>query len=1198
MAAADIDQNLLFGMIALQDDLINQQEFIDACALWTLRVEHPLADVLVERRLITETDRLEIERKIERKIKKHGDVRASLAAAADGNARAFLLTVDHPGVRNSLMCLPRVPGPARLETMIPPHEPEGSRYTLTRLHGEGGLGRVWLARDRELQRGVALKEIRPDLVPDLEVRRRFLKEAQITSQLEHPNIVPVYELARRREDDQPFYTMRFVRGETLLAAIQEFHRGRAGKAPDRLAFQSLLGTFLKVCDAIAYAHARGVVHRDLKPENVVLGSYGEVVVLDWGLAKLVDDPELASEDNTRIRERILVSAEASAAQTLGLLGTPSYMAPEQVEQNHEQIDGRTDVYALGGILFEILTGHPPAEGTTTAQVLEQARTGRIPRARQVEPTVPPPLEAVCAKAMSLASADRYPKVADLAQEVRCWIAGEPVAAYPEPLPARVRRWMRRHRTVTTAATAAMMVALTALGIAYRREATISARLASAKRNLEISNRNLATRNQELDEARKSAEEREQLAIDAVTKFRDAVAQNKQLKNQPELESLRKTLLKAPLEFFHALRAQLRDDSRTGAKAMRSLAFANMSLAYTTFEIGSITDAIQSNSEAIALMGRLASEEPANTEYNMDLAKSHNAMGILEHQTGRQNQALESFRKALAIQERQAREHPDIIEFQSEVAASHNNIGNLQVNTGQAEEALQSYAKALAIQEGLASANPKVTEFLSELAASHDNIGSLQRKTGRMEQALESYDKALAIRDRLARENPGVTDFKSGLARSYNNIGALQNDMNRTEVALDSFNKALAIQESLERDNPSVTEFQSDLAISHASIGNLRRNTGQLRRAFESYGKALAIRERLVRDNPKVTSFLSDLGRSHDDIGILHSAEGHPDQALESFDKALAIREPIAREHPEAPDYASDLGATLNNMASVDLDAKRFKEGSEKLRQAIFWQRKALAANPMNPEYRQFLENHLLNLIKAARELHNVEEAEQAERSLAELAATSPLGIALDARLAAVIRGDTPKDDGERLNLAYRAYEKKLNATAARLFSEALEPNRVLPDGGQGPHRFYAACAAIQAATANTQHSAVKEQKTKTPDAQIVAPGDENKKSPALAAQGVAELTEEALSNAERGKLRLQARYWLEAELETWSHRLESASSQQMRAIAETLSHWQEDAGLAGVRDEAALAQLPESERDAWKSLWKRVDSLRTKASTP
>ena len=224
---------------------------------------------------------------------------------------------------------------------------------------------------------------------------------------------------------------------------------------------------MKVCDAIAYAHARGVVHRDLKPENVVLGGYGEVVVLDWGLAKLVDDTDLVSDANTQIRERISVSPEASVAQTLGLMGTPSYMAPEQVEQDHAQIDGRTDVYALGGILFEILTGHAPAEGTT-GDVLERVRTGRIPHARQLEPTVPRRWKQSAPRPWHLknrSATSRSPT-----SRRRCG-AGSPMS----PLRPTVshsqrafRRFMRRHRTLTTAATAAMVVALTALGIAYPR----------------------------------------------------------------------------------------------------------------------------------------------------------------------------------------------------------------------------------------------------------------------------------------------------------------------------------------------------------------------------------------------------------------------------------------------------------------------------------------------------------------------------------------------------------------------------------------------------------------------------------------------------------------------------------------------------------------------------------------------------------
>ena len=288
------------------------------------------------------------------------------------------------------------------------------------------------------------------------------------------------------------------------------------------------------------------------------------------------------------------------------------------------------------------------------------------------------------------------------------------------------------------------------------------------------------------------------------------------------------------------------------------------------------------------------------------------------------------------------------------------------------------------------------------------------------------------------------------------------------------------------------------------------------------------------------------------------------------------------------------------MASVDLDAKRFKEGSEKLRQAISWQKKALDVNPVNPGYRQFLENHLFNLIKAAKALGNADEAAQAEHSLADLAATSPLGIALDARLDAVIRGSAPKDNRERLQLAYRAYEKKLNAASVRLFAEALESERSLPDDRLGPHRYFAASAAAQAAatTTTTPHPTDNQHQKAVPITQNDAQRGESNKSSSPGAQEVARVSENSLSDADRAKLRNQAHAWLEAELETWSSRLRSADDKQRQAIAENLKHWQEDASLAGVRDGAALTQLPEVERKAWQSLWERVESLRTKASSP
>ncbi len=603
----------------------------------------------------------------------------------------------------------------------------------------------------------------------------------------------------------------------------------------------------------------------------------------------MDASEQTTEHDTETDERVSVGPEASTDKTHGLLGTPCYMAPEQVEQKHDQIDGRTDVYALGGILFEILTGHPPAEGATTDDVLEKIRTGRLPRARQVEPTVPRPLEAVCAKTMALDRFQRYAKVTDLAAEVRRWIADEPVTAYREPLPARARRWMRRHRTLTTAAVVAVLVGLAALGIAYRREAVHSVELAGINQSLDEANNRLTqanqdldTRNKELDHEKKRAEERETLAIGAVGKFRDAVANNAKLKNSPELASLRKTLLNEPLEFFRKLRDQLKADTGTGPKVIYSLARANRALALTTKEIGSLPDAIKSYSEAIALLDPLARENPAVTEYQNDLARSHSDAGILLRATGRPDEALKAYNASLEIQERLAHVSPTVTEYQSNVATAHNNIANLLYSTGRFAEALKAHNAALEIRQRLVREKPAVARHHADLAQSHNNIGAVLLATDRLGEALNAYNSALEIQDRLARENPTVPQYQDELAKSQFNIGAILLTADRFDDAIKPCNAALEIWEQLVQENPTVTEYQERLAAIYNNIGSMRRETGRPEDALKLFGGAATVAERLTREHPSVSEYHSLLATALDNLARLDTDRGDWGAAREKF----------------------------------------------------------------------------------------------------------------------------------------------------------------------------------------------------------------------------------------------------------------------------------------------------------------------------
>jgi PAS domain S-box-containing protein len=413
----DTDRNLLFGVLALQADLIDSGQFVEACTLWCTRKDVPLADVLAGRGWITPDDRIHVEYLLERKLRKHGgDARAGLANVP-GDIKRSLAAVGDADIQQSLVALP---GPAQtMPAATVDHVPAGGpRYSLKRLHATGGIGRVWLARDAQLGRDVALKELRPERAASTALCERFLKEARITGQLEHPGIVPVYELARRPDDQQPFYTMRFVKGRTLTEAASAFHEKRLAGRHEPLDLLRLLNAFVAVCNAVAYAHSPGVIHRDLKGQNVILGDFGEVVVLDWGLAKLVDCPG----DVETMPAVVDAGAPGQSDHTVQgqMVGTPAYMAPEQAAGRPDLIGRRTDVYGLGAVLYEILTGRPPFTGTDTHEVLRKVSEEEPVPPRQLWPEVPPALEVLCLTALAKQPADRPTAASALAQEVQGW----------------------------------------------------------------------------------------------------------------------------------------------------------------------------------------------------------------------------------------------------------------------------------------------------------------------------------------------------------------------------------------------------------------------------------------------------------------------------------------------------------------------------------------------------------------------------------------------------------------------------------------------------------------------------------------------------------------------------------------------------------------------------------------------------------
>jgi serine/threonine-protein kinase len=1153
----DPGRNLLFGLLAFQNNFIDRRALIAAFDAWTTDKSQPIGRVLVNQGAVSEDLYALIDGLVSAHLAKHdleparslaaltpiGSVQQELEALADQEVRPSVLQVaaDRADDDPYATKLPEIGATTS----------SGLRFQILRPLNQGGMGVVSVALDKELDRSIALKEIRESAADNREYRSRFLAEAEITGKLEHPGIIPIYGLGTYG-DGRPFYAMRLIRGDktgSLMDAIERFYKEPSTSARV-VEFRGLLRRFLDVCNAVSYAHSKGVLHRDLKPDNILLGPYGETLVVDWGLAKAAGRADLPASPEADEVRLTLSGSEVTPTIAGTVLGTPEYAPPEQVTGDLASIGERSDVYGLGAVLYCLLTGQAPfsRREIELGQLIKKLESGDFPRPRQVRPELDKPLEAICLKAMSAKPADRYESVGALATDLESYLAEEPVSAYIEPWTTRTRRWARKHRTLVSTAAASLVVALIGVG-------AIAAIQTKARHDLDAKNSELRDANAALDQQKRRAEDREAKAIEAVNRFGDTISHEPLLKDTPALEELRKKLLKEPQAFFRDLRDRLLADRDTRHESLARLAAVSFNLAKLTDEIGDKQDALIVCEDTVPIWQKLADANPTVTEFHSGLARTHMYIGVLLRETGRKpTESLKAHQSAMVIWQKLADDNPTVTEFRSNLGAVLTNIGTVLNETGNTNDAMKAYEAALEYMQKLADDNPTVTKFQNDLAINHYNRGIELYRSGKPVEALKAYQSAKAIWQKLADANPTVAEFRGKVAASQMYIGNLLWQTGKRAEALKAHQSALAIRQKLADSNPTVTTFQREVALGQNNIGFLLKQDGKTAEAMKAHQSALAIWQKLADANPTVFRFQRELAASQNNIGVLLKQDGKPAEALKVHRLALALEQKLALDHPESPELASDVGASLNNIAMFEWDAKRFHESRVLFHDAVQWERKALVSNPANLTYRQFMANNLTNLISAARKIGDTKGAAEAERELAELRDSDPVTKALDERLAAMIKGDhQPSDEADRLQLAQRAHEKTLYATSARLWAEALTPNPKLGEDRRAQRRYNAACAAALAGAGQGKD-------------------DPRPDEPA------------------RAKLRSQALGWLKAELAAWTKLLESGPPDVRPTITQTLQHWKQDPDLAGVREADALARLPEGERKEWQSLWAEVDA--------
>jgi serine/threonine-protein kinase len=1084
--------------------------------------------------------------------------------------------------------------------------------------GRGGMGRVWLAHDHGLGRSVALKEMRPELAGQQEARRRFLLEAQVTSQLQHPGVAPVYEMHDAGQG--PFYTMRFVEGRTLAQALaahhrpgsSDFARAEHGLGPEGP--HALLGAFVQVANTLAYAHSRGVVHRDLKPANVVLGSFGEVVVLDWGLA-LVRGADPAGAECPAVWVDDPVHSKAAG-------GTPGYMAPEQARGERDRIDERADVFGLGAILCEVLTGQPPFAGAVEAALL-QSRRGDLSGAwaRLDGCGADAELVGLAKHCLAARPEDRPRDAAAVAQAASAYLAGVAERLRQAELAAaRAEEGAKRRRLRRALAALVLLgLALAGGGLLWRKGERDAQQ---AQRDREQTERErdvraAVSRAGQLRERAKAApaggaawlgqaREQAQRALALVGSGpADPALLDEVRRLQADLdEEARDRRFLADLDAARLTQAGTRAESCFAAERAVPLfrkAFADYGLAAGQLEPAAAAARLRQRPEAVRREAVAALDEWAElaAEPAPSIREPHRAWLVavaeaVEPPDGWARRFRAARAKWFPVWRRAA-----LLKLAADPAAPALPVPALRglVRRLSAEGCRAEAVRLLRLARWrrpadfwvnqelgyalLTSSPPEWAEaarFLSVAAALRPdspgalfNLGNALLGKGDLEEAVRCYREAVTLDPKYATTHNGLghalhekgqvdaalASYRTAVAldpkytAAHNNLGIALQDKGQLDAALASFRTALALDPTY--------------AMAHHNLGAVLFRKGQ-------QGEAVACYRRAIAADPT-------LKIAHTSLGVWLYGRRQYDEAAACFRKAVALAPADAKSH-------SDLGAALFGKGQVEEAIASYRRAvalapnlarahanlgnalrvQGRLDEALASLGKAVALDP-KLGYAQ------LNLGRTLLAKGRFAEAQDAfARAVRWLPAQDPLravasggvrdctGLAqLERRLPGLLRGGGRAASAEEgLALAQLCQVKRLHAAAARFASAAFaaEP-RLAANLGTG-QRYDAACAAALAAAGRGEDAA-------------------------------------GLTRPDRLALRRRALTWLRAELTARQEQLKNGSHGEAEQARAALRHWQTDPDLAGLRDAEALRELPAEERRACVYFWADVQVLLQRA---
>jgi serine/threonine protein kinase/Tfp pilus assembly protein PilF len=817
-------------------------------------------------------------------------------------------------------------------------------YKLLEEIGEGGFGVVFLAEQTEpVRRKVALKILKPGM-DTRQVVARFEAERQALAIMDHPNIARVFD-AGTTTSGRPYFVLELVKGTPITEFCDVNH----------LAPRQRLELFAAVCQAVQHAHQKGIIHRDLKPSNVLVSRHDMtpiVKVIDFGVAKALGQ---------ELTEKTLFTGIAQ------MIGTPLYMSPEQAGMSDLDVDTRSDIYSLGVLLYELLTGttpftkerfkkvafdeirriiheeEPPTPSTRLAGSKDSLPS--ISAQRDIEPArltklVRGELDWITMKCLEKDRNRRYATADELAAEVHRYLHDEPVQACPPTARYRLRKFLRKYRGPVTAAgviAALLVVGVVGTSLGFVRAERLR-QLAEAKESEaresagaeEQAKRSEAAQRQKAEAARRQA-------MDALRATTDDVVE-RLIGEKPSLGPTEKAFLEATARRWQAFASEEGDGEQ--ARAVR--AEGAHRVAVLRAKLGQSAEAEVGYREAIRLGEKLAADFPTSPEYRLNSARGHIDLGALLSGAGKAAEAEASTRRALAILEPLAAEPHAPPECRLNLARGQIQLGSLLRNSRpiRAAESGAAYWRALADLEPLVGKFPAVPQYRAQLAVCCSELGLLFYQAGPGAQAEAPQRQALAIREALVLEFPDVPEHRHKLARNLIDLGILLKGAEKASA----FRRAATLLERLAAENPAVPEYRSDLAWSDFSLANVLQDLGNLAESEAINRRALAIWETLTADCPTVPEYRRGLAAGNIILAHLLFKSRRDAEANKAYRRAIAVLERLVEEFPTVRQYRLTLAMNHRDMGYLFQKLGKHVEAAAEFREAGHLEPNAAAAH--------------------------------------------------------------------------------------------------------------------------------------------------------------------------------------------------------------------------------------------------------------